>query len=99
MEETHVCGATVADRKQLLHGEKGRKAAKAHPESGFVGNSQTWLFQTWLLAWECTNSERKRHINFFSRKLSVPPFVPRFVPGTNWVCSWDKPGENRASTV
>ena len=27
-------------------------------------------------------SERKRHINFFSHKLSVPPFVPGTVPGT-----------------
>ena len=26
-------------------------------------------------------------------KLSAPPFVPGIVPGTNWVCPRDKPGE------
>ena len=36
--------------------------------------------------------ERIRHINFFSHKLFVPPFVPGIVPGTNWVCPRDKPG-------
>ena len=29
----------------------------------------------------------------FAHKLSVPPFVPGIVPGTNWVCPWNKPGE------
>ena len=29
----------------------------------------------------------------FSHKLSVPPFVPGIVPGTNRVCPRDKPGE------
>ena len=27
--------ATLADGKQLLHGEKGRQIAKTHPESAF----------------------------------------------------------------
>ena len=34
---------------------------------------------------------KKAH-NLFSHKLSLPPFVPRIVPGTNWVCPRDKPG-------
>ena len=36
------------------------------------------------------SSERKTHINFFSHKLSVPPFVPGIVPGTNPVKSEDQ---------
>ena len=38
-------------------------------------------------------SERKKAQKLFSHKLSVPPFVPGIVPGTNWVCPRDKPGE------
>ena len=37
---------------------------------------------------------KKAH-KLFSHKLSVPPFVPGIVPGTNWVCPWDKPGDIR----
>ena len=35
---------------------------------------------------------KKAH-KLFSHKLSVPPFVPGIVPGTNRVCPRDKPGE------
>ena len=38
------------------------------------------------------HSKRRRHTNSLTHKLSMPPFVPGFVPGTNWVCPWDKPG-------
>ena len=39
----------------------------------------------WKIQSAQNNSERKRHMNFFSHKLSVPPFVPHD-------CPWDKPG-------
>ena len=35
---------------------------------------------------------KKAH-KLFTHKLSVPPFVPGIVPGTNRVCPRDKPGE------
>ena len=38
------------------------------------------------------NIAKKAH-KLFSHKLSVPPFVPGTVPGTNRVCPRDKPGE------
>ena len=34
MEETRV-STTIADGKQLLHGETGRETAKIHPKSAF----------------------------------------------------------------
>ena len=34
---------------------------------------------------------KKAH-KLFSQKLSVLPFAPGIVPGTNWVCPRDKPG-------
>ena len=37
-------------------------------------------------------SRAKKADKLFSHKLSVPPFVPGIVPGTNWVCPRDKPG-------
>ena len=50
-------------------------------------------WRRWVGLINCLTSERKRHINFFHIKLSVPPFVPGIVPGTNRVCPRDKPGE------
>ena len=38
-------------------------------------------------------SRAKKAHKLFSHKLSVPPFVPGIVPGTNRVCPRDKPGE------
>ena len=38
-------------------------------------------------------SGAKKAHKLFSHKLSVPPFVPGIVPGTNRVCPRDKPGE------
>ena len=36
MEETHVILATITDRKQLLHGKKGGRTARTHPESSLA---------------------------------------------------------------
>ena len=39
----------------------------------------------------CYWRAKKAH-KLFSHKLSVRPFLPGIVPGTNWVCPRDKPG-------
>ena len=41
--------------------------------------------------WHLRIASEKAH-KLLSYKLSVPPFVPGIVPGTNWVCPRDKPG-------